>query len=118
MDKELGRKIKREFGNEFATKAGVIEGEDSLVVQMVSLSVTCFCSLSYLEEKGIPSNELALMVEWIPAGMEFEKTESEIPNEKGINSNLIPPKEEQVIFPKVYQGIPVYYRRGSMFFAL
>lgn len=106
---------KKQFGKQFFGAVGTIEGGDDTPVQMTSLGASWHCVAECSKGFGCKPNEQALLVEWIPAGMQWKL--GEIPSEAGVDENEIPRVTQWVVFPKSFGDLPVYYKRGSMAFA-
>jgi len=122
MDTKLGKKLQNSFFKAFAGQTGVIESDpDKVPVCINTLSASCFSVQSRNAKFGCPPGELALLVEWLPAGLEhspeFPVVGGDVPKETGVNPAKIPDQSTWVVFPKTWEGIPVYYKRGAAFFA-
>lgn len=119
MDAVRGKKAQKKFGDQFSAYVGTIENGDDTPMKLNGLSVSCFCIEERSAEFGCGPNELALLVEWLPAGLEHGEwpTDGGYPKETGVNPDKIPARDTWVIFPKTFDGLPVYYKRGSMIFA-
>ncbi|MDO8558308.1 MAG: hypothetical protein Q7S09_03930 [bacterium] len=110
--------VQKQF-HKFLGVTGTIEGGDDVPVQLTSLSSSWNCITERAEKFGCKPGEQALLVEWIPMGMQFTKPgPEELPKEAGVDKTKIPPRDQWVVFPRSFGGLPVYYRRGQMAFAL
>ena len=114
------KSIADEFERLYFDIIGAIEGDDSTPVELCTLMFSTSCNESVATEFGCVQGEVALLAEWVPAGMKYteRKPGRGLPEEAGINTSLIPSKRSWVLFPKTFSELPVYYKRGSRGFAL
>lgn len=113
--------IKRDFADEYAGKVGTIEGGDGTPVTLNMIGLSTFCIPERAAEFGCPPNTLGILCEWLPAGLTHDKDgpdDAGFPNETGTDPSKISDKSTWVIFPKTFEGTPVYYKRGSAIWAL
>ncbi len=110
-------KVQDEFGSQFFCRTGTIEGGDGTPVQLIMMASSWNCVPERNAEYGCVRGERALCVAWIPAGMQYSKSgpdEDGFPAETGVDPSQLPPREEWVVFPRSFGGLPVYYKRGEM----
>ena len=106
VEKNKYRAIQKNFSKTYRSATGTIEGEDDLPVTL-SLNVLSFNNWRP-GEYGCPPGEIALLVNWIPAGLTKEDE---------IDLRKIAPMTNWVVFPREFEGLPVYYKRGSLIIA-
>ncbi len=139
MTKEQAREVQKKFGNKYCQDkvVGTIAGTRGAPVQINGTVLSFNTVPDELSTYGCPSGELALLVRYIPAGIEYGYAKSYCgcachtsealkhaapccyPKsvEIGVNPDKIPPRKIWVKFPRRFCGLPVYYRRGRMAFA-
>lgn len=122
LSKEQQAKIKqRAFGQTFMGAVGTIEGGDGTPVTINVISHSLFCVASRAAEFGCPPGEEAILVEWLPAGLMLDKDgpdQESFPKETGTDPSQIPDPSTWVVFPKLFDDVPVYYKRGAAIWAL
>jgi hypothetical protein len=106
-----------EFGGQFFGQVvGLIEGEEEIpvVLNMLSASCSCFRSASF----GVPPGELAIVVGWMPAGLQHgpRPPDGGPRPEIGVDPSKIPEKSTWITFPRKFVAsdgtkYPVYYKR-------
>lgn len=107
---ERTKEFSKKYG--YGKVIGLIEGGDGTPVTLSMVSLTTHSSKERNREYGAKPDEIAILVDFIPAGMEYENRK-----EKGVNPAKIPPQETWVAFPKTFYSLPIYYKRGAMAFA-
>ncbi len=122
MNNKLLQEKLESFCKKFLDKIGIVEGgTDKTPVEISSLTTSYSCSQSRNDEFGCPPGEAAIMAEWLPAGLQHDMSSTVLnggwPKEAGIDPAKIPDESTWVTFPKTWDGIPVYYRRGEQAFA-
>lgn len=121
--------VQDRFGQQFFCGVGTVEGGDGTPVQLNCLTSSWNCIEERNAEYGCQPGERALCVDWIPVGMTYTNPRVGIlgkllgiapgfPKEAGVDPAQIPPRDTWVVFPRSFGGLPVYYRRGQMAFAL
>ncbi len=103
----------------FVGCVGTIEDGDGTPVTLSSLSV-CLSGEERGSSLGRRPNEAVIFVKWVPAGLQYSSWQEDggFPEEIGVDQSKIPPPETWVVFPRTFEGYNVYYKRGSMAFAL
>ncbi len=120
-DEQLAKFKKQSFGRSFMGAVGTIEGGDGTPVTLNVVSHSKFCAASRLAEFGCQPGEEAILAEWLPAGLTHDKDrpdEHSFPKETGTNPADIPDRSTWVVFPKIFDDIPVYYKRGAAIWPL
>jgi hypothetical protein len=106
------------FSKQFLAAVGTIEGGDDTPIKISLVGSSWNRSDRLLEKFGCKPDERALLVEWIPAGMQHTgPTPGKPAEEVGVDQSKIPRRKKWVIFPKSFEGLPVYYHRGYAQFA-
>lgn len=119
MDRKAADKIAEEFCKKFCynNAVGTI-GRNRVPVTLVGVSLSCDCIPEKTREYGCPPDKMAILADFVPAGMEYERGSRDAhPKEIGVILEKIPPKKDWVKFPAKFNGLPVYYKRGEMAFA-
>lgn len=119
MAKNKRNEIQDRYMLKYMRKVGTAPGfKEPMSITMLSASWNC--SADYAAEYGCKPGERALMVGIVPAGMTYAQPKDRIsfPEEAGVDEKQLPPKEEWVEFPATFEGLPVYYKRGSQAWAL
>ncbi len=108
------------YAKQFIGKVGTIEGGKDIAVEINSISSSWYSAASRNAEFGCKPGERAILVEWIPAGMQYTKPKKfgSFPREKGVDPSELPPRDTWITLPKTFEDLPVYYRRGSQAWAL
>lgn len=89
--------IKKDFVRDFGRrKVGTIEGGDGQPVTVGMISLSTQSSTERNNSYGCPPGQRALLVEWLPENLVIGSDTS-----------------SWVVFPRMYQGTPVYYKRGT-----
>lgn len=110
MDKN---QVRERFSKQFWNRPGTLEGDDIPPVQIIALYSSWQSTAAWSKGFGCPVGIDALLVEYIPAEISLDARQSEhLPKgRETIGSKAIPLKQPAV-FPRSYEGMPVYYRRG------
>ncbi len=105
-------KVEIKYIKQYSHRVGKIEGGDDMLVEIVMISPACIPSVS--ASYGCKSGERALLVDWIPAGMQHTDSGYLVwPEETRVDKSKIPPENEWVVFPKTFENLAVYYKRGT-----
>lgn len=97
---------------------GTIDGDDGTPVEINALALSSNATSDHGAKYGCPPGELAILADWLPSGLRHARRgRKNFPKEAGVDLAKIPPAETWVVFPKTFQGLPVYYKRGSQAFA-
>ncbi len=89
---------------------GVIEGGYGRPVVRGPIATTPMCSEERNREFGCKPNEIAIVVRCSVAGMQYNHDDPGFPEAIGIDESKIPPPETWVVFPRVFEGYPIYYK--------
>jgi hypothetical protein len=119
MDRKEADKIAEEFCKKFCynNAVGTI-GRKKNPVTLVGVSLSSDCVTERTREYGCPPGKMAILVDFVPAGMEYDRGSRDAsPKEIGINPKKIPPRKTWVKFPAKFMNLAVYYKRGEMAFA-
>jgi len=118
MDRKEADKIAEEFCSKFCynNALGTI-GRGKIPVTLVSVSLSCDCIPEMVSEYNCPSDKMAILIDFVPAGMEYDRgSRDAAPKEIGVNPKKIPSRKTWVKFPAKFMGLAVYYKRGEMAF--
>lgn len=99
MDQVRGNAAKKKFSHDFMGAVGTVEGGDGALVMVQMVSASSSAAIDYSAQFGCPPGELAILALAVPAG-ELRAIEALDP-------------ADIVIFPKTFDGLPVYYMRGE-----
>ncbi|MEK9151796.1 MAG: hypothetical protein AAB692_00345 [Patescibacteria group bacterium] len=106
--------IARAFSAAFLRQTGTIEGGDDVPVKLLMITTTSSGAADFIASFGCPAGELAILAEWIPSGMTYDRSDPAArPKEAGIDLKLIPSPVPWTVFPRQFQDLPVYYKRGQ-----
>jgi len=120
MDKKDLKQLSLEFAKQFVLlgQVGTLEGGDGTPARICAVCLARNAADSKQAEYGCQPDEDALLVDWIPAGMTYDRSDpNSWPEEAGVDPALIPPRATWAVFPRRFMGVPVYYKRGHMAFA-
>lgn len=119
MDGSLLDQILDRFAKRYEDETGTIEGGDGTPITLGPMMTSFDCVREYAAEWGCPAGEAALLIDWLPAGLEHtEWKPGELPKEAGVNPDKIPDRSTWVVFPTGFEGVKVYYKRGEQAFPL
>ena len=112
-------KVHEEFASKYLGKVGVIEDGDGAPIKIVTVRHSKYVvHPEDVPTYGCPPDTVGILVDWLPAGLEYDESGPGRPKEKGVNPDLIPDKSTWVTFPKTFADTPVYYKRGKALFPL
>jgi hypothetical protein len=85
--------VRRDFMDEFGEKIGTIEGGNGQTVKLNGVYLSTFASPEWYHKTfGCPKGQFALLVMYMP--------------------ERVPAGTKLAVFPKVFDGAPVYYAPG------
>jgi len=102
----------------YSQKIGIIEGGNETPIEIVGFGFDKQSSLKKVTDYGCSLGESALFVDWRSAGIIYDKPRPDAdgdPQEIGIDLSKIPTDDTWVLFPRIYEQIPVYYRKSDSF---
>lgn len=86
--------IKRDFIDDYVGKVGLIEGGNGRTVKVTKVALSTFTSPEWHQRTfGCPQGQFAVLVTYQP--------------------ERLPAGAKLVVFPKIYDDVPVYYAPGT-----
>ena len=109
------------FGEQFIGRTGLIDGDSILgPVELSGISLASNTIDTEWAKFGMPPGvHQGILVRYIPSGMTYDRSDpTRYPKEAGQDLSLVAPQSTWVTFPRSFEGLVVYYKRGYMAFAM